>query len=169
MYFHTAFPVIAAGCAVLMDLRTMKVDNGWLLFCTLFGLLMQITESGIQGLGFWCTGLGFPIILLGALFWFRMLGAGDIKLLSVIGGMIGPYKILHCIWYSALIGAGISVAILILTGNIRQRIYCLILFFQEFRETGERKPYYRKGLHLENFHFTVPIFLSVLLYAGGVY
>lgn len=98
MYFHTAFPVIAAGCAVLMDLRTMKVDNGWLLFCTLLGLLMQITESGIQGLGFWCTGLGFPIILLGALFWFRMLGAGDIKLLSVIGGMIGPYKILHCIW-----------------------------------------------------------------------
>ena len=47
MYFHTAFPVIAAGCAVLMDLRTMKVDNGWLLFCTLLGLLMQITESGI--------------------------------------------------------------------------------------------------------------------------
>ena len=35
---------------------------------------------------------------------------------------------------------------------------------------GEIRPYYRKGMkHPENFHFTVPIFLSALLYAGGVY
>ena len=40
----------------------------------------------------------------------------------------------------------------------------------EFYCTGEIRPYYRKGMSFpENFHFTVPIFLSVVLYAGGVY
>ena len=36
-------------------------------------------------------------------------------------------------------------------------------------KTGKREPYYKSGMPLENFHFTVPIFLSALLYAGGVY
>ena len=36
-------------------------------------------------------------------------------------------------------------------------------------KTGKREPYYKSGMPLENFHFTVPIFLSALLYAGGAY
>ncbi len=46
----------------------------------------------------WICGLLVPILILGILFIFRMLGAGDIKLLSVIGSMIGPTKILNCIF-----------------------------------------------------------------------
>ena len=40
-----------------------------------------------------------------------------------------------------------------------------------FTVTGEIRPYYSKGDvgFPENFHFTVPIFLSAVLYAGGVY
>ena len=38
-----------------------------------------------------------------------------------------------------------------------------------YSKTGKREPYGKSGMPLENFHFTVPIFLSALLYAGGVY
>ena len=31
-FFHL-FPVTVAGTAMIMDIRTAKVDNGWIIFC----------------------------------------------------------------------------------------------------------------------------------------
>ena len=101
---------------------------------------------------------------------FHMIGAGDIKLLCALGGIMGPRTVMECIVYSLLAGAGISLAILISTGGIRRRFLYLYQYMNEFYCTGEIRPYYRKGMSFpENFHFTVPIFLSAVLYAGGVY
>ena len=165
MLFYRIFPAIAAGCAALMDIQRAKVDNGWLLFCVLVSLFTRIWKMDVSSLGSWICGLLVPILILGILFIFRMLGAGDIKLLSVIGSMIGPTKILNCISYSFLIGAVISATLMISSGIVCQRILYLLHYFK----TGKREPYYKSGMPLENFHFTVPIFLSALLYAGGVY
>ena len=160
MLFYRIFPAIAAGCAALMDIQRAKVDNGWLLFCVLVSLFTRIWKMDVSSLGSW---------ILGILFIFRMLGAGDIKLLSVIGSMIGPTKILNCISYSFLIGAVISAALMISSGIVCQRILYLLHYISVYFKTGKREPYYKSGMPLENFHFTVPIFLSALLYAGGVY
>ena len=150
MLFYRIFPAIAAGCAALMDIQRAKVDNGWLLFCVLVSLFTRIWKMDVSSLGTWICGLLVPILILGILFIFRMLGAGDIKLLSVIGSMIGPTKILS-------------------SGIVCQRILYLLHYISAYFKTGKREPYYKSGMPLENFHFTVPIFLSALLYAGGVY
>ena len=167
MLFYRIFPAIAAGCAALMDIQRAKVDNGWLLFCVLVSLFTRIWKMDVSSLGSWICGLLVPILILGTIF--RMLGAGDIKLLSVIGSMIGPTKILNCIFYSFLIGAVISAALMISSGIVCQRILYLLHYISVYFKTGKREPYYKSGMPLENFHFTVPIFLSALLYAGGVY
>ena len=96
-----------------MDIQRARLDNGWLLFCVLVSLFTRIWKMDVSSLGSWICGLLVPILILGILFIFRMLGAGDIKLLSVIGSMIGPTKILNCISYSFLIGAVISAALMI--------------------------------------------------------
>ena len=165
MLFYRIFPAIAAGCAALMDIQRAKVDNGWLLFCVLVSLFTRIWKMDVSSLGSWICGLLVPILILGIL----LLGAGDIKLLSVIGSMIGPTKILNCISYSFLIGAVISAALMISSGIVCQRILYLLHYISVYFKTGKREPYYKSGMPLENFHFTVPIFLSALLYAGGVY
>ena len=126
MLFYRIFPAIAAGCAALMDIQRAKVDNGWLLFCVLVSLFTRIWKMDVSSLGSWICGLLVPILILGILFIFRMLGAGDIKLLSVIGSMIGPTKILNCISYSFLIGAVISAALMISSGIVCQRILYLL-------------------------------------------
>ena len=169
MNFLTFFPAIAAGCAVLMDLRRTKVDNEWILFSLCISLVAQLLGSGPGGAWKWSSGLLVPFLILGWLFAFRMLGAGDIKLLCAIGSMLGPGKILECIALSFLIGAAFSGAILISNGIFCQRFLYLFQYVSDFFQTGERKPYYKSGMPLENFHFTVPIFMSTLLYAGGVY
>ena len=111
------------------------------------------------------SGTGIPLVVLGWLFYFRMLGSGDIKLFCVLGGIMGPVHILWCIWYAFLTGGLLSLAILILCGGFSQRIQYLVKYIR----TGERKAYYRNGTAWENIHFTVPVFMSVMLYAGGMY
>ena len=154
MLFYRIFPAIAAGCAALMDIQRAKVDNGWLLFCVLVSLFTRIWKMDVSSLGSWICGLLVPILILGILFIFRMLG---------------PTKILNCISYSFLIGAVISAALMISSGIVCQRILYLLHYISVYFKTGKREPYYKSGMPLENFHFTVPIFLSALLYAGGVY
>lgn len=163
-------PVVMAAGSMAMDLREGKVDNGWILFCLAIGLLVRLLLEGPGGAFSFLCGAALPLMLLGWLFVFHMLGAGDIKLFCALGGVLGAGNVLKCIICSLFIGAGISAAILISNRNISERFHYFIHYFTDLLQTKERKPYARKGMErLENFHFTVPVFLSVLLYAGGVY
>ncbi|MDO4273784.1 MAG: prepilin peptidase [Eubacteriales bacterium] len=163
-------PVVIAGVAVIMDLRTGRVDNGWILFSLGTGFFIQCMGQGWAGIFEFLSGAIVPLLILGMLFVFRMLGPGDIKLLCALGGIMGPLPIAACILISLCLGAGISSAILISNGGVRQRLHYFTQYFHDFVQSGKLKPYYRKGMsRVENFHFTVPVFLSVMLYAGGVY
>lgn len=170
MPVYTGLPVIIAAVAVVMDLRTAKVDNGWILFSIVQGFFIQCLVQGWTGICTFLAGALVPILVLGGLFVLRMLGPGDIKLFCALGSIMGAAAIVKCILISLFLGASISAAILISNGGFRQRFHYFFQYFQELAQSGKVKPYYRKGMsYMENFHFTVPVFLSVMLYAGGVY
>lgn len=168
VFFHL-FPVIVAGTAMLMDFRSAKVDNGWILFSMFLGLMICIREKGIAGICFFITGSVLPLLLI-ILFVFGMLGAGDIKLFCAIGGVMGTGAVFWCILVSFLLGAVFSLMFLISTRSFCERIQYFIDYLEKIRRNGKIVPYRRKTiLAPENFHFTVPVFLSVVLYAGGIY
>lgn len=50
-FFHL-FPVTVAGTAMIMDIRTAKVDNGWIIFSMSVGLFVCIWQKNITGIGF---------------------------------------------------------------------------------------------------------------------
>lgn len=165
----TGLLILIAGIAMIMDLRWMRVENSWILCSMVSGLLFQLQTHGIYGLLYFLTGAVYPLCVLGVLFYFRMLGAGDIKLFCTLGSIMGMKTIGKCMAVSFILGAGISLLILIFYGDFRQRIQYFFNYIRDYLSTGEVKPYLQKGMTLENFHFTVPVFMSVLLYAGGVY
>lgn len=168
--YYAVLPVVMAGVAAVMDLRTARVDNGWILFCLSVGFTVRWMEQGAAGIGGFFAGALFPIAVLGGLFFLRMLGPGDIKLFCALGGMMGVRAVGKCILVSFFLGACISLAILISNGSFCQRFQYFIQYIQELALSGKSRPYYRRDMSLpENFHFTVPVFLSVVLYAGGVY
>lgn len=158
-----------AGVSVIMDLYSMKVKNNWILCSLLAGAGYCFWKSGFAGLIRFVPGALVPLAILGWMFYFRMLGSGDIKVFCALGGIMGPAKILWCIWFSFLCGAGISLAVLICYTGIRKRMSYLAAYLAECIRTGRPKPYYQMGNTLENIHFTVPIFMSVMLYTGGLY
>ena len=157
-----------AGVSVIMDLYKMKVKNSWILCSFFSGIVYCFWQNGLTGLIRFVPGALMPLMLLGWMFYFRMLGAGDIKVLCALGGIMGPAKILWCIWFSFLCGAGISLAVLICYTEIGQRINSLVAYLMEYFRTGSPRPY-RRANAPENIHFTVPIFMSVMIYTGGLY
>lgn len=170
MFFETWFPVLTAAVAMTMDLRTSRVDNLWIVCCICAGLAAQALSGGLWGFLGAVWGTILPLLFLGWLFVFRMLGPGDIKLFCALGCILGGSSIGKCILVSLFIGACISLAILISVGEFRQRLHYFAQYLLGYISSGQKKPYYNKDINaLENFHFTVPVFLSVMLYAGGVY
>lgn len=158
-----------AGIAVLMDLYEMRIKNSWIICSFIAGLIYSIWSGNRHGVVQFVLGTAVPIVLLGWLFYFRMLGTGDIKLFCVLGGLMGPYHILWCMWYAVLAGAVLSLAILFFCGGFHQRFHYLEQYIRQLIETGKQSPYYRTGIAFENIHFTIPIFMSVMLYTGGIY
>ncbi len=125
-----------------MDFVSSRIKN-WLIGAgILVGLSFGIFGGGLQGFLTGLAGIVVPIICLGIFFALHLLGAGDIKLLCVIGSFIGPIKILYCMGTAILLGGVIGA------------IKLLICKGEEGRTT---------------IRFAIPVLFSVLLQQGGFY
>lgn len=161
--------VVFTTVAVCMDLSRERIDNRWIALGWLLGFSYQLMQYGLKGIGIFLAGAVIPILLLYLLFWFRMMGAGDIKLLSVLGGFMGPITGSVCVGISFLFGAVFSIGVFILWGNLMPRLRYFTDYFTRFIETKEVVPYMIRGRRLENIHFSIPILMGVLLFVGGYY
>ena len=161
--------LISFGSA-LMDIRNGKVDNQWLALCALCGLGIRWNLDGPRGMARGLAAMAVPLLLLGWLFIFRMMGAGDIKLLCALGAFLDPACSLALVFGSLLMGGAISLCILMRSGVFRQRIYYLSSYITTVLQTGEIRPYIQKGVHREeNLPFTVPVLLCItVLVSGGI-
>lgn len=155
--------------AVCMDLNREKIDNRWIALGWLIGFSYQLIEQGLRGIGVFFLGAAVPIVLLYLLFWFRMIGAGDIKLLSVLGGFMGPISAAVCVGISFIFGAVLSLAVMILCGNLMSRLRYFTTYFTRLAATKQVVPYMQKGRRMENIHFSIPILMGVLIFVGGFY
>ena len=160
--------LIAALGAVEMDLRSRRISNLWLAACWAAGLCVQMTPGG-GGIPAFLEGSALPLLLLAVLFRFRMLGAGDIKLLSVLGGLMGSPAVLFCIFWSFLFGALFSIGVLSACGIWLQRLSYFFSYVKQFLTTKSRVPYRRGNEGAECIHFSVPVLMGTLLWIGGFY
>lgn len=159
--------------AVCMDLSCEKVDNHFIVFGLMLGFGYRVYTCGLRGAIIFLTGIGIPVLFLYMLFFFRMIGSGDIKLLSVLGGFVGPLPIAKCIFLSFLFGAVISVFVILVCGNLTARLKYFtsyinqLLITKDIFLTQEVIPYHVPGKRMENIHFTIPILMSMVVYTGG--
>ena len=158
-----------SGTAVLMDFLWERVSNALILLSLTSGFVFWTLSHGSAGILYFLPGFLLPIFCFLPLFHFRMIGGGDVKLLSVLGGILGYPKVLGLLLFSFRTGGILSIAFLISTGSLKERISYFFNYFYEYSKTGIEKNYRKKGMEAENFHFTVPIFTGIILFIGGYY
>lgn len=157
------------GMAVLEDLRTGKIPNVILVGGEVCAFCFQFFSNGAAGLLIFAGGTVLPLLLLGGLYYFRMIGAGDIKLLCVVGGFLGPADGSACVIASILIAGGISLWILIQRRNAVERMFYFSEYVERYLTTGKWESYMEHTAETARFCFSVPVLLSVIGYIGGIF
>lgn len=155
--------------ACLYDYRQGRIPNVLFLPALAAGCIW----GGMSGRG--AAGYLLPgAVVLAALYpLFRIgvIGAGDVKLLSVCVGYFPHQKILYFLFFSLLISAIISVFKICKQKNLKERIAYLWEYAAAVAVSGHWRLYFCKDTDRRSAGICLsgPILCSMLLYWGGVY
>ncbi len=166
--------------AVYTDYRRGIVPNWMIVFGIVSGLFESFINCGLDGFLFGIAAAVLPIVLLYFVFMIGALGAGDLKLFSVVGSFLGIKGVLVSLCIAFVIGAVISIFKMIRYHNFKERIYYFFSYVADIAKSGKWTLYDTKlnedstKNSLENFpehkiHFALPILLGTILYVGGIF
>ncbi|MBQ8662573.1 MAG: prepilin peptidase [Eubacterium sp.] len=154
--------------AVISDIRSDKIPNRLIAVSLGGGIIWRV---GIMEVPWYqvALGIGFPICICFFLFLMHALGAGDIKLFSVIG-CIWPFTDMAlCMLLSFVAGAVISISKLLIHKQFFESLSCFYHYFQTFYQTGKIEKYPGRDVKQRQMHFSVAIYIGFFLTLGVTY
>ncbi len=155
--------------AARMDLRTNKIGNRLIGIGLFFGYMRNLVEYGWNGSIHFLIQISLPVCIFYLLFLMRALGAGDIKLFSVISSCIGIKNLFQVVIFSFLIGAVLSCIVLFRNRNLYGRLYYFSCYVRTALLTKSIANYDYQSDGKQNYiHFSVPILIGYVMYLGGM-
>ena len=129
------------------DIREHRIPNWWCI-CALVGGFILTWTWALPGENLWqlllyggrilaVTVLWFP------LFWLRMIGAGDIKLMALMAGYLGFRAGARAVLYGFFIGAVLAFLKMLVRRNLVQRLTYFFAYIRRLFLTKEAVPYYQ--------------------------
>ncbi len=125
-------------CAGLSDMWEYKVKNPIIVLGWILGIFIHFMSDGPAGAAYcaFCIAatavMGFPLFLIGGI------GAGDLKLLSVIGCLYGLAFLWRVTLLLIAIAGAISFARLIIKGTLFERVKAFICYLASGRMADEK-------------------------------
>lgn len=162
------FLLSVGSAAIFCDLYERKIPNPLIAAGLLLGISWQWCAKGPPGIGDFAAGIFAPVLALGILHYFRMLGAGDIKLLMVSGGFLNFKGSLMCMGISFLIAGIFSAVILLKHRILMRRLNYFVQYLHDYRKNKAWTPYIRQGEDAAYLHFSIPVVLGSLCVIGGI-
>ena len=132
--------------AVYTDMTQTRISNRLIVLGLIIGLFFRIWTEGAIGVLFFVVNIFIPVIFLYLLFQMRALGAGDIKLFSMLGAFLTVEQLLKLMVLAFSIGAVIGVC---------KIIYQFIWLKYELGK-------------LTQIHFSPAILIAYIWLSGGV-
>ena len=83
--------VIVLAAAVVTDLRSHRIPNILLAPALSLAVLLHTMHGGVDGLIVASGGLALGLVMFLPLYLVGGMGAGDVKLLGVVGSLLGPW------------------------------------------------------------------------------
>ncbi|UMR30216.1 A24 family peptidase [Massilia sp. MB5] len=116
--------------AVWHDVRARRIPNQLVLWGALAGLALQATLTpgaglyaepfGSLGLLSSASGLALGLLLLLPMYALGAMGAGDVKLMAMVGAFLGPEEIVGAALFSMMAGGVLSIVAALWQGSLRK-------------------------------------------------
>ncbi len=113
---------------VITDLKSRKIYNKVLFPALLAALIIHWMMGGWAAIGFSLTGFFCGLGLLLIPYLLGGMGAGDVKLLALIGALKGTYFVLAAAIYMSLIGGLIAIIVILFRKGFAERMKTLVYF-----------------------------------------
>ena len=153
---------LTLSIAAFTDWREQRIYNKLLGPAFLFALTLQAFSEGFTGVRISLYGTFFGFILLLLPYFLGGMGAGDVKLLSVIGTFGGPNFVVHSFLYGAIIGGIISAALLLRRKALGVTLKRFLLILPLFSNLSFLKEDMREARQ-EKFPYGIAIVLGTVL------
>ena len=152
-----------------MDLQANKISNRLIMSGLFLGCIRNLAGYGWMGSIYFLIRISFPVLVFYLLFLMHALGAGDIKLFSVICSCIGLRNLTRVVLFSFLAGAVFSSVMLIRNKNLYSRIAYFSGYIRSALFTKSIPKYECESDGKQNYnHFSLPILIGYLIYLGGI-
>jgi len=106
--------IAMVAAAAWTDLRTRRIPN-WI---PVSGAVIGVMFGGLSSLAGAALGFGIFIIL----YIVGGMGAGDVKLFSAVGALVGPQQLLIVFIFTGLIGGIAALALSLSRGRLRETL-----------------------------------------------
>lgn len=145
--------------AVVSDLRTYRIKNSITYSFMLVGLAANVAMRGPKGMIFSLQGIILPVAGLTLLYILRVIGAGDIKLLSAVGAVMGADFTLSAIAYSFICGGVIASLLILVRRNGIERFKYLVSYMKSCIISMELLQYtdFKDKQNKSKFHFSIAV------------
>jgi prepilin peptidase CpaA len=109
---------VVSVIAAVTDVATGRIYNWLTVPALVLGLAAGAWLGGWNGLGHAALGAGAGLLLYGWMFWLRVMGGGDVKLLMALGALGGVAYVTEVAVLGVLLGGAFAVAWLGLHGRL---------------------------------------------------
>ena len=118
--------------AALMDLRTHHIPNrvvGWGAVCGV--VLNWVFPPFLLASWLWpLQGLMMGLLMFLPFYMLGVMGAGDVKLMAMVGAFLGPVDVMWAVLYTLLAGGALSLVFVLVHGTALQLVRNLSALFQ---------------------------------------
>ncbi|MBT9776159.1 prepilin peptidase [Clostridium sp. MCC353] len=154
---QTVILCLLAGSA-FFDLKNHRIPNVWILLGLAAGIYLHWEEP----VWFLLRILAVTLLFF-PLYHCRMIGAGDVKVMSLVCGYCKGTGSIYIIGIGFLTGAVWSLAKLLYYHSLKERLFYLAAYIQRTIRTKEIGEYYNPGR--DGSRMTIPF--AVCLFLGG--
>jgi prepilin peptidase CpaA len=119
--------------AAVTDLRSRRIPN-WLTYSAmLLGVGHHTIANGVLGFFFGTGGLFLGLALLIVFYLAGGMGAGDVKLMGAVGGLLGPKGVFIAFIFTALVGGIYAIMLLLVRFRVKGTAVRLSTMFSSLR------------------------------------
>ena len=153
--------------AVRSDRKSGRISNRLILAGLTGGFIYRIGTEGTSGIITFLLHIIFPVILFYLLFLMRALGAGDIKLFSIISSICSYKELVYCMAAAFVIGACMALIKMLHQKNLYTRLVIFASYVQGMYLEKQFKQYSNGVRDPSNIiHFSIAILLGYLVSLG---
>ena len=130
--WRTGIVILLLIVAAVCDYRTQRIPNWLVLSGALYGVIYNtvLPPTPHDNILFPLAGLALGLLLFLPLYLVRAMGAGDVKLLAMIGAFLGPGDTFYAALATMIVGGVLAILFVLARGTALRMFHNLVSLFQ---------------------------------------